>query len=57
MFDWQKEEKENTDVEPDKMVEQQHKAEQMYENLRRSGDGENFKVEEEKSVNIENKDL
>ena len=50
MFDWQEEEKENADVEPDKMVEQQHKAEQMYENLRRSGDGENFKVEEEKSV-------
>lgn len=50
MFDWQKEEKENTDVEPDKMVEQQHKVEQMYENLRRSGDGENFKVEEKKTV-------
>ena len=32
------------------MVEQQHKAEQMYENLQRSGDGENFKVEEEKTV-------
>ena len=50
MFDWRKEEKENVDVEPDKMVEQQHKAEQMYENLQRSGDGENFKVEEEKTV-------
>lgn len=50
MFDWQKKEKENTDVEPDKVVEQQHKADQMYENLRRSSDGDNFKVEEEKSV-------
>lgn len=50
MFDWQKDKKEDIDVEPDKMVEQQHKAEQIYENLRRSGDGENFKVEEEKSV-------
>ncbi len=50
MFDWQKDKKENLEVEPDKMVEQQQKAEKMYENLRRSGDGENFKVEEEKSV-------
>ena len=50
MFDWQKDKKENLEVEPDKMVEQQQKAEQMYENLRRSSDGENFKVEEEKSV-------
>ena len=50
MLDWQKEEKENMDVESDIMVEQQHKAEQMYENLQRSGDGENFKVEEEKTV-------
>ena len=48
MFDWQK--NDNTEVEPDKMVEQQRQAEQMYENLRRSGDGDNFKVEEDKSV-------
>ena len=48
MFDWQK--NDNTEVEPDKMAEQQRQAEQMYENLRRSGDGDNFKVEEDKSV-------
>ena len=50
MFDWQKKNKENAEVNSDKMAEQQRQAEQMYDNLRRSGDGDNFKVEEDKSV-------
>ena len=50
MFDWQKKNKEDAEVDSNKMAEQQRQAEQMYENLRRSGDGDNFKVEEDKSV-------